>query len=70
MRSPRDGVLMKGRFYNGAQVLRRMGIEVSTVLVVEVGYGHAPTLAGLFDRKTFTHSTIAAPELSMQLMRV
>lgn len=29
---------------------------------------HIPTLAGRFDRRTLTHSTIAAPELSMQLM--
>ena len=28
-----------------------------------------PTLAGRLDRRTFTHSTIAAPELSMQLIR-
>ena len=31
---------------------------------------HVPTLAGRFDRKTLTHSTMAAPELSMQLTRV
>ena len=29
-----------------------------------------PTLAGRFDRRTLTHSTMAAPELSMQLTRV
>jgi hypothetical protein len=33
--------------------------------------GHdIPTLAGRFDRRTLTHSTMAAPELSMQLTRV
>lgn len=29
-----------------------------------------PTFAGRFDRRTLTHSTMAAPELSMQLTRV
>jgi hypothetical protein len=28
-----------------------------------------PTLAARFDRNTLTHSTMAAPELSMQLIR-
>lgn len=31
---------------------------------------HIPTFAGRFDRKTLTHSTMAAPELSMQLTSV
>lgn len=29
-----------------------------------------PTFAGRFERSTLTHSTMAAPELSMQLTRV
>jgi hypothetical protein len=32
--------------------------------------GHVPTLAARLERRTLTHSTMAAPELSMQLMRV
>lgn len=30
----------------------------------------SPTFAGRFDRRTLTHSTMAAPELSMQFTRV
>ena len=33
-------------------------------------YVNVPTFAARFDRKTLTHSTMAAPELSMQLTRV
>ena len=34
------------------------------------GYANVPTFAARFDRRTLTHSTMAAPELSMQLTRV
>ena len=39
----------------------------STPVFVSVLGWHIPTLAGRFERRTLTHSTIAAPELSMQL---
>lgn len=32
-------------------------------------YRSIPTFAARFDRNTLTHSTMAAPELSMQLIR-
>lgn len=40
------------------------------IVILHRVYVNVPTFAARFDRKTLTHSTMAAPELSMQLTRV